>query len=899
MSARPAARTGDLHACPDMEPGPAPHVGGPVVEGSSNTFINGRPAARAGDPTACAGPPGQIEAGSSGVYINRQAAARIADRAGHDGRVADGSSNVHIGDHGRRTTGRATGPGQAMAGQLAFVLHADYDRSGSVDASEHRRRLMRPGAILLPNLDIDDGSRLATSGARVPGLDAYQELAPAADDDLSTGFVERSPYDPVRATRAELVLHPADAARVRIFASRSRPAILGVQTVMNGPRDYTGTVHRYAITAPVGVSLEAIAPAGDPSRPAPGGSAPPPPSRAFAHDAPPRRRGRLYGQRAPGEVWIEVEHTGGGATHRDVSLFTIAPFLLVPNTQPVEMLYVVYTGDRRDDSHPTVVDTLVACRQIFGSSAVDVPPSAGDPVVPHTPVVPGAPSLQGKKVHVIRSHDAWIQDQVVFGYCEAPQRTLQVAVNCKRSDSDDFLRERVREDFPSGGLAFYDGLLGPGSSIDYGGNIEVSPPIDVQTDRMARDAAGPTVARHPPAPLGKIIFGDCHPREAHRETREFLLAQRVQPVLPIDTSWLVVGHVDEIMITVPDRRAGGFKLLVSSAEAMTKLLRGAQEVARPTRTGLHRGKQSRAPTYFNLELEVEHLLDTPIDRLPNSAIVRWSAADPPVSSTVREYNERLQQLKLLPITERLRNGLGLTDADVLPIPVYFRVPTKFSEREINHRDRGHRTASLTVDCVNLQVVNDHLLVPRPFGPRVPPADAQRILRRVLSELSLGHLQVRLGPTDTIHWSYPGEADWKIFAYFARLDPARRAHVLGRVDRDDYNGLSAIDRPALEQARAALASRNAQHFPTGAAWTSTSNQYRRLELDEGTVDLVESYLETVLAPLGLTVHFVDTWFYHVRTGAVHCGTNARLTPPSVHWWDHYDPVGPHWRYRPDR
>lgn len=85
----------------------------------------------------------------------------------------------------------------------------------------------------------------------------------------------------------------------------------------------------------------------------------------------------------------------------------------------------------------------------------------------------------------------------------------------------------------------------------------------------------------------------------------------------------------------------------------------------------------------------------------------------------------------------------------------------------------------------------------------------------------------------------------------------------------------------------------------AAWTSTSNQYRRLELDEGTVDLVESYLETVLAPLGLTVHFVDTWFYHVRTGAVHCGTNARLTPPSVHWWDHYDPVGPHWRYRPDR
>lgn len=41
MSARPAARTGDVHACPQLTERPSPHIGGPITDGSPDVFIKG------------------------------------------------------------------------------------------------------------------------------------------------------------------------------------------------------------------------------------------------------------------------------------------------------------------------------------------------------------------------------------------------------------------------------------------------------------------------------------------------------------------------------------------------------------------------------------------------------------------------------------------------------------------------------------------------------------------------------------------------------------------------------------------------------------------------------------------------------------------------------------------
>ena len=92
----PAARIGDNHTCPLVDPGPKPHVGGPVVSGVPNVLVNGRPAARVGDACTCIGPPDAITGGSAKVIIAGAPAARLGDGTAHGGMIAAGSANVII-----------------------------------------------------------------------------------------------------------------------------------------------------------------------------------------------------------------------------------------------------------------------------------------------------------------------------------------------------------------------------------------------------------------------------------------------------------------------------------------------------------------------------------------------------------------------------------------------------------------------------------------------------------------------------------------------------------------------------------------------------------------------------------------------------------------------------------
>jgi len=92
-----AARLGDIgsgHGC--FPPTP-------ITAGSGNVIINGKPAARQGDPLAAHGcgkcpPHGRaISGGSSSVFINGRPAARVGDAVGCGGSIATGSGDVNIG----------------------------------------------------------------------------------------------------------------------------------------------------------------------------------------------------------------------------------------------------------------------------------------------------------------------------------------------------------------------------------------------------------------------------------------------------------------------------------------------------------------------------------------------------------------------------------------------------------------------------------------------------------------------------------------------------------------------------------------------------------------------------------------------------------------------------------
>ncbi len=92
-----AARITDFHVCPKVEPGPVPHVGGPVIAGEATVIIGHQPAARAGDKAACVPAVDSIASGEGSVLIGNKPAARMGDPMSHGGKIVAGCPTVIIG----------------------------------------------------------------------------------------------------------------------------------------------------------------------------------------------------------------------------------------------------------------------------------------------------------------------------------------------------------------------------------------------------------------------------------------------------------------------------------------------------------------------------------------------------------------------------------------------------------------------------------------------------------------------------------------------------------------------------------------------------------------------------------------------------------------------------------
>lgn len=87
-----------MHICPLVNPGGAPHVGGPVMPpGVPTVLIGGMPAAVVGDMCTCSGPPDSIVLGSHTVFIGGKPAARMGDTTAHGGQIVGGCPTVLIG----------------------------------------------------------------------------------------------------------------------------------------------------------------------------------------------------------------------------------------------------------------------------------------------------------------------------------------------------------------------------------------------------------------------------------------------------------------------------------------------------------------------------------------------------------------------------------------------------------------------------------------------------------------------------------------------------------------------------------------------------------------------------------------------------------------------------------
>ena len=115
---------------------------------------------------------------------------------------------------------------------------------------------------------------------------------------------------------------------------------------------------------------------------------------------------------------------------------------------------------------------------------------------------------------------------------------------------------------------------------DWYGNVEATPP---HTDRQGRRF-----------PYGRVITGKHDELTMHPGVLKFLEAQGVQwPPIVVDTSWLAIGHVDEVVNFVPAKTKAGFKVLLPSPKAARDMLqvllaKGLEEAA-----GFCRGRKTR------------------------------------------------------------------------------------------------------------------------------------------------------------------------------------------------------------------------------------------------------------------------------------------------------------------
>lgn len=261
-------------------------------------------------------------------------------------------------------------------------------------------------------------------------------------------------------------------------------------------------------------------------------------------------------------------------------------------------------------------------------------------------------------------NDRWIQDEVEFGYVQAPHKTFPVVFDSPRDlGLKDFpVKSILGPDF---GYVARD-VLKDASSLDSFGNLEVSPPVTVGGKEY---------------PLGRILIGSSFPRfggrRMARAVRDFLFAQRVQAPVELYSDWLHVGHVDEFLsfIPAPDRK--GFRLLLASPSACYQLFKEKQEQG-----------FGEAAMFQGLQA------------VPKPTINEILA-----NEVLRKFNSYVQNC-ISWNRDILKRELGLAEQDIIDIPQLFQ------------GNEQARANAFFPDMVNMLVLGRHLGIPKPFGPLV-------------------------------------------------------------------------------------------------------------------------------------------------------------------------------------
>jgi protein-arginine deiminase len=214
--------------------------------------------------------------------------------------------------------------------------------------------------------------------------------------------------------------------------------------------------------------------------------------------------------------------------------------------------------------------------------------------------------------------------------------------------------------------------------LDWYGNLEVSPPLADY-------------------PMGRIYYGFNPEGSADASLNPAIVsmldAQGVQGTpLRLDTGWLMIKHVDEVISFVPGGNGSeGIRIMVVDPEAMISLLKQWKDRGLGGERLLHSFRENET---------VDSLLD---------------------DSGLIQHNKYLQKERIAPIVDILMRELKLEEGNFVPIPALF----------------DQRGRAVFPNMVNSLILSRHIFIADPNGPVVDRRDLlQEEMRRRLKDLPL-------------------------------------------------------------------------------------------------------------------------------------------------------------------
>jgi protein-arginine deiminase len=377
-----------------------------------------------------------------------------------------------------------------------------------------------------------------------------------------------------------------------------------------------------------------------------------------------------------GYVDITYAVEAGGEKWTDAVKMRVAPLLTYHHLSPTESTWVSSTGGTGNVAMRTDLKTA--------TTAAGLP----DP-------------------KLISTSDQWTQDFFETGFMTMPakggtQHVIRVNIRSANESNPisttNPLRRAGRVVFTAmrgkdtAGIQEYDPKRqGKFDTLNSFGNFETIPPYTFN---------GQTY------PLGRVLRGSIPTYYPDQKFQGMIEAQKVQPPVYIDTSWLLVGHVDETtsFVKAPTSISPrGWVLLVNDATMAKTMLESAVAAGNgsvPMFVGKSWGQSSAQAT---------------IDQVLADTDVMSASAE-----AATEVDGQIAKLK----TE-----IGLTDAEIIHIPY------------LHMSSRGASVAYQPGMVNGIYVSDTHFAAPDPHGPEIEGKDIfKQAMETALTPLGI-----------TVHW----------------------------------------------------------------------------------------------------------------------------------------------------